>query len=75
MPHTKLNHVIFNFDFDRAPKEERFSELSFDSVNFILNAGSVFYFVVVWLILAIILLITKLFHFKKPGFKKIQTYL
>ena len=52
LPHGWLNPAFFNFD-NPEPISEKFSEVGYDTSNFILNAGSVFWFIIMWVLLAL----------------------
>ena len=53
IPHGMVNPHIFKFGRPVTPKE-KFVEVGYDSSNFILNAGSVFWFIVLWVFMAFV---------------------
>ena len=69
LPHTEMNEAIFDFDFNDLPESQNFYEAGYETSNFVLNSGSCFWFVLIWILLSIAQKI--LVYFKKlPMFTK-----
>jgi hypothetical protein len=58
LPHELINSLVFNFESSQHASKEvnpKFLNYGFSSNNFILNTGSIFWFIVIWVFIAIIL--------------------
>jgi len=55
IPHKVINEFIFNFDKLMEMKEARFEQMGYGENNFILNAGTSFWFLIIWILLALLI--------------------
>ena len=71
IPHKVINEFIFNFDKLMEMKEARFEQMGYGENNFILNAGTSFWFLIIWILLAFL---SKGLSFVKSKSKRFDSF-
>jgi hypothetical protein len=75
LPHETINGQIFDFDPEQTTDNIRFNTMGYDSTNFIRNAGTAFYFLVIWALVCLVTGVVYIVKGKRPRMNRLFTKL